>query len=302
MALVGLALWRAGREPSIRPSPSGPGHGDTKTLAGGDGAIAVVTVRGILSFSGGGFGQDDAAEGTIRRLRQLKDDDGVQAVILRINSPGGTVASVQEVHEAVRALQRTGKKVVASFEDVAASGGYYIAAPADRIVANPGSLVGSIGVIFHLYNVEELARKVGVGFQVIKSGAMKDIGSATRPMTAEERSVFEGLVRSAYGQFVNAVAEGRKMPLDKLRPLADGRIFTGEQALKEGLVDALGGFDQAVEEARRAAGIRSPSPRLIMDEKPWGRILDLLKGGAVGSFARWTRWAAPRATLEYVWE
>jgi protease-4 len=126
---------------------------------GEDGSIAVLEIQGPIALSMGGFGRDGGADGVLHRLRELREDRSVKAVILRINSPGGTVASVQEIYDAVRALQKSGKKIVASFEDVAASGGYYIAAPCDRIVANPGSLVGSIGVIFHLNNIEELAKK-----------------------------------------------------------------------------------------------------------------------------------------------
>jgi protease-4 len=300
MAFVALAFWRAGGPGELPPavdvslaSQAGP--------MPTDGAIAVLDIQGPIALSMGGFGGEGAG-GTLRRLRELREEKDVKAVILRINSPGGTVASVQEIHEAVRALQKGGKKVIASFQDVAASGGYYIAAPADRIVANPGSIVGSIGVIFHLNNLEELAKKVGVKSEVIKSGKMKDMGSPTRGLSAEERQVFEGLVQSAYGQFLSAVSEGRKMPLDTLRPLADGRVFTGEQALAAGLVDVLGGFDQAILEAKRVAGLRAEKPRLIQTERPWEKILQLLNFGAAGPWGRFARWAEPRAALEYVWE
>lgn len=303
LALLMVAFWRAG-------GPEGPVSREGKTPSSlsptrrppADGAIAVLDIQGTISLSGGGFGSSGDADGVLRRLRDLRDNKEVKAVILRINSPGGTVASVQEIHDAVIRLQATGKKVVASFQDVAASGGYYIAAPADRIVANPGSIVGSIGVVFHLMNYEDLAKKVGVRSDVIKSGNMKDMGSPFRPLSDKERRVFEGLVQSAYGQFLTAVSEGRRMPLEKLYPLADGRVFTGEQARTEGLVDVLGGFDRAVDEAKQLAGIHSANPRLIVDDNPFGKIIQLLKGVAAGPWGRFSRWAQPRASLEYVWE
>lgn len=265
-----------------------------------DGTIAVVDLKGPIALSMGGAGR--GSESVLRRLREIREDPSVRAVVLRINSPGGTVASVQEIHAAVLSVKASGKKVVASFEDLAASGGYYVAVAADRIVANPGTLVGSIGVIFKLYNTEELAKKVGVRFEVFKSGALKDLGSGSRPLSEEERRVFNGLVQSAYGQFLTAVSEGRKMPIQRLKPLADGRVFTGEQALAVGLVDVLGGFDRAVEEARSLAGLKAAKPKLIYSEKPWARFMELLQESLAGPWARLERWTGPRAALEYVWD
>ncbi len=303
LALLMLALWRSGGPSTTDSAPGKTLLSDrSKGRVPTDGAIAVLDIQGTISLSGGGFGSSGDADGVLRRLRDLRDNKEVKAVILRINSPGGTVASVQEIHDAVLRLQAAGKKVVASFQDVAASGGYYIAAPADRIVANPGSIVGSIGVVFHLMNYEDLAKKVGVRSDVIKSGNLKDMGSPFRPLSDKERRVFEGLVQSAYGQFLTAVSEGRRMPLEKLYPLADGRVFTGEQARAEGLVDVLGGFDRAVDEAKQVAGIHSAKPRLIIDENPFGKIVQLLKGAASGPWGRLARWAQPRASLDYVWE
>ena len=303
LSLLMVAFWRAGGPDAVVPSPGQTTlSARSKSRVPADGAIAVLDIQGTISLSGGGFGSSGNADGVLRRLRALRDNKDVTAVILRINSPGGTVASVQEIHDAVLRLQAAGKKVVASFQDVAASGGYYVAAPADRIVANPGSIVGSIGVVFHLMNYEDLAKKVGVRSDVIKSGNMKDMGSPFRPLSDKERRVFEGLVQSAYGQFLTAVSEGRNIPLGKLYPLADGRVFTGEQAQAEGLVDVLGGFDRAVDEAKQLAGIQSAKPRLIIDDNPLGKIIQLLKGAATGPWGRLSRWAQPRASLEYVWE
>jgi len=301
-ACLALALARSDRKssrPSARPAAAKPG---SAPAFASDGAIAVVDLRGPIALGMGGGLRDGTADGVLRRLRELREQSEVKAVVLRINTPGGTVASVQEIHGAVLALKGDGKKVVASLGDIAASGGFYVAAAADRIVANPGSLVGSIGVVFHLMNFEELTKKIGVQATVIKSGAMKDMGSPYRPLSAEERRVFEGLVASAYGQFLEAVARGRKMPLDQLRPLADGRVFTGEQARAAGLVDALGSYDDALKEAAALAGIKSAHPKIIGPVRSWDRWLEAFGGLFEGPLGEWRRLLGVRGSLLYVWE
>lgn len=301
-ACLALALARSDRKssrPSTRPAAAKPG---SAPAFASDGAIAVVDLRGPIALGMGGGLRDGTADGVLRRLRELREQSEVKAVVLRINTPGGTVASVQEIHGAVLALKGDGKKVVASLGDIAASGGFYVAAAADRIVANPGSLVGSIGVVFHLMNFEELTKKIGVQATVIKSGAMKDMGSPYRPLSAEERRVFEGLVASAYGQFLEAVARGRKMPLDQLRPLADGRVFTGEQARAAGLVDALGSYDDALKEAAALAGIKSAHPKIIGPVRSWDRWLEAFGGLFEGPLGEWRRLLGVRGSLLYVWE
>lgn len=297
---VAVALHRS--DPSAPPTPAAPMPKAGPAPRPSEGALAVVELRGPLSLGMGGGFREGTADGALRRLRELRDRADVKAVVLRINSPGGTVGAVQEIHAAVKALRGRGKKVVASLGDVAASGGYYVAAAADRVVANPGTLVGSIGVVFHLMNVETLTKKIGVESTVIKSGALKDMGSPHRAMSAEERRVFEGLVASAYGQFLAAVSEGRRLPLEKLRPLADGRVFTGEQARAEGLVDALGGYDEAVREAAELAGIKSANPRIVGSERPWERWVEAFGAFFDGPLAEWRRWTGVRGTLQYVWE
>lgn len=232
MAFVALAFWRAGGPGELPPavdvslaSQAGP--------MPTDGAIAVLDIQGPIALSMGGFGGEGAG-GTLRRLRELREEKDVKAVILRINSPGGTVASVQEIHEAVRALQKGGKKVIASFQDVAASGGYYIAAPADRIVANPGSIVGSIGVIFHLNNLEELAKKVGVKSEVIKSGKMKDMGSPTRASPPKSGRFLKGWFKAPTGNFCRRCRKVGKCPWTPFVPWPMGEFLPANRRWRRG--------------------------------------------------------------------
>ncbi len=300
---LALALRNSGRvpaPPSARPTPRFSPKPALKPA--GEGAIAVVELRGPISLGMGCGFRDGAADGVVRRLRELRDQPEVKAIVLRINSPGGTVAAVQEIHGAVLAAKKAGKKVVASLGDVAASGGYYVAVAADRVLANPGTLVGSIGVVFHLVNLEDVTKKIGVRFSVIKSGTMKDIGSPYRSVTEAEKKVFEGLVASAYGQFLTAVSRGRGLSRGKLFPLADGRVFTGEQALAVGLVDALGGYDEAISEAARLAGITSRRPWVIAAARPWERWMRAFGAALEGPWADWRRLIQLRGSLDYVWE
>jgi protease-4 len=209
------------------------------------GKVGVVRIEGMIG---------DTAE-IIDQISEFADDDGIRAVVLRIDSPGGGVASSQEIYQAVRQL-RNNKKVVASMGSIAASGGYLIATATDRIMANPGTITGSISAVMHFANVEELLKKVGVRASVVKSGKFKDIGSPTREMTPEERELVQTIVNDIYDQFVTTVSENRKIPLEKVVKLADGRIFSGRQALGLDLVDELGGLQDAVLLAGRLAGIK----------------------------------------------
>jgi protease-4 len=217
--------------------------------------IGVVLIEGVIA---------DSRE-IIEQIDELNDDDGIRAVVLRINSPGGGVAASQEIYRSVRKLQ-TKKKVIVSMGSVAASGGYLIAAAADRIVANPGTVTGSISAVMHFADVQELMKKVGVRSSVIKSGKFKDIGSPVRDMTAEEKQLIQEIVDDIYDQFVRTIAEDRKIPLEKMLSLADGRIFSGRQALHLKLVDELGSLEDAVLLAGRLAGIEG-KPAVVYAEK-----------------------------------
>ncbi len=189
-------------------------------------AVAVVTVEGVI---------DDSRD-TVRTLDRLAKNQGVRAVVLRVDSPGGGVAPSQEIYDAVLRVHEK-KPIVASLGGVAASGGYYVASGCDVIVANPGTLTGSIGVIMQTGNAAELLKKVGLEGVVLKAGKFKDIGSPLREMTAEERNLLDSLLENVRGQFIAAVSKGRKLPLDDVRKLADGRIYSGEQAKDLRLVD-----------------------------------------------------------------
>jgi protease IV len=186
-----------------------------------------------------------------KQLRKAAKDDHIKAVLLYINSPGGTVAMSQEISDAVRELKEKQKIVYASMGDVAASGGYYIASQADKIYACPGTLTGSIGVIMHLMSLQEIEQKVGVKPYTIKSGEFKDIGTMDRPPTKAEETLLKDIIMDSYDQFITAVSEGRKMDKEVVRKLADGRIYSGRQALKVKLVDSLGGYEEALSELKK---------------------------------------------------
>lgn len=230
-------------------------------LFGGEGPlnlgekVGVIPIEGIIG---------DSVE-IISEIDEFAVNGSIRAVVLRIDSPGGGVAPSQEIYQAVRELRKK-KKVVVSMGSVAASGGYMIAVAADRIVANPGTITGSISAVMHYANVEELLKKVGVRSSVIKSGKFKDIGSPVRTMTEEERSLIQGIVDDIYDQFVGTVSENRKIPLSKIRRLSDGRIFTGRQAKELGLVDELGGLQDAILLAGRLAGMKE-RPEIVYAAK-----------------------------------
>jgi protease-4 len=230
----------------------------------GDEKVAIVEIKGVIIDP----------QPVVEKLIKFRKNEQVKAIVLRIDSPGGGVGPAQEIHAEVKKVQRE-KKVLVSMGSVAASGGYYIACAADRILANPGSITGSIGVIVESLNVEELFRKLGLRSTVIKSGKHKDIASPLRKMTQEEKKLLQGVLDSVHEQFIRAVAEGRNLPLDKVRSLADGRIFSGDQAKTLGLVDELGNLQDTIALAAKMAGIKG-EPEVIYPEKKRFSLLDLL--------------------------
>ncbi|MBP2674992.1 MAG: peptidase, family [Deltaproteobacteria bacterium] len=234
------------------------------SLSGG-GKVAVIPVSGMITSS----------DSVIDQLKKFGKDDSVKAIVLRINSPGGGVAPSQEIHEEVGKLSAK-KPVLASMGAVAASGGYYIAAATRKVYANPGTMTGSIGVVMPFVNAKDLVEKIGIRGMAVKSGQFKDIGSPLRDMTPEERVVLQSVVDNVHLQFVNAVARGRKLPPEEVLKIADGRIFTGEQAKALGLVDALGNLEDTVEAAARMGGITG-EPRVIMPPKSKISMLDLIR-------------------------
>ncbi|HZR83105.1 MAG TPA: signal peptide peptidase SppA [Candidatus Binatia bacterium] len=227
---------------------------------GSDHSVALVPLEGEIRSS------DDFVE----TLDDLADRGSIAAVVVRINSPGGAVAPSQEMYAAVRRL-REKKPVVASLGSVAASGGYYVASAADVVVANPGTLTGSIGVILSLANVTGLLEKIGVQAEVLKAGSYKDMGSPFRPMTDEDRAAFQEMLDQVHTQFIDAVATGRKMDPADARRIANGRVYTGQQAKDLGLVDELGGVEEAVRIAASRSGITGEPTveRISPTRRPW---------------------------------
>ena len=219
------------------------------------------------------------------QLRRAERDRNVKAVVLRVNSPGGSAAASQALYEQVRRLRQAGKPVVVHFTDVAASGGYYVGAAGDRIVSQPATVTGSIGVLIVWFDLRGLQDKVGVQEQVLKSGPYKDILSASRDLTPEERAILEQLLQDSLDQFVAAVAEGRRLPEAEVRRIADGRILSGVEALRLRLVDEVGDQHRAIQLAAELAGL-SGDVRVIVYEQPRsGGLLGLLDGRLPGSEA-----------------
>jgi len=237
--------------------------------------IALVRVEGVILD----------AQQTVGELKRFADNPSVKAIVLRIDSPGGGVVPSQEIYDAVKRVRnKNNKMVVASMGTVAASGGYYIAAATDRIIANPGTLTGSIGVIMELANLEGLLKKIGVESLVVKSGQYKDIGSPLRKMSEDDRRILQSVMDDVHRQFIQAVAEGRSLDEAEVQPLADGRIFTGRQAREMKLVDELGDLEDAIRLAADLAGIEG-EPKVVEPRKRFS-IRELLESRLFGALPR----------------
>lgn len=227
--------------------------------------VALVRVEGPII----------SAVDTIDEIRKYGKDASVKAIVLRVDSPGGAVAPSQEIYEEVLKLTKE-KPVVVSMGTVAASGGYYISAPATKIYANPGTLTGSIGAIMEIPNLKGLMDKVGIKTEVIKSGKHKDLASVFRGIGKEEREILQGVLDDVHEQFIRAVSEGRNIPYDEVREIADGRVFTGRQARENGLVDETGNIRDAIMEAGRLGGIKGEP--VVVSQKERFSLVDLLTG------------------------
>jgi protease-4 len=225
--------------------------------------IGVVEIKGMIASS----------DRIINQLVSYREDNGVKAIVLRIDSPGGGAVPSDEIYQEVMKVRKV-KKVVASLGGIAASGGYYIASGADHIVANPGTITGSIGVIIQVSNVEGLMKLIGLKTYTFKSGEYKDLLSPFREPTQKEREIVMSLIESAHTQFVDSVAKGRNMDVDVVRKIADGRVFSGQRALELDLVDQLGNLQDAIDVAAQMSGIRG-KPNVIYPKKRWS-VFDLL--------------------------
>ena len=225
--------------------------------------VGVIEVFGVIADS----------KQIIEQLHDFRDNDSVKAIVLRIDSPGGGVGPSQEIHDEVKVVDAL-KPVVVSMGSVAASGGYYIAAPAREVLANPGTITGSIGVIMEFANFQELLEKIGLSSVVVKSGKHKDIGSPTREMTAADREILQELIDDVHSQFVTSVADGRGLDQEIVASIADGRIFSGRKAMELGLVDKMGNLEVAIKRAAELAGI-SGEPQVVYPPGKTPGFIDL---------------------------
>lgn len=236
--------------------------------------VGVIEIFGVIS---------DATK-VIGHLKTFREDAAVKAIVLRIDSPGGGVGPSQEIYREIQKTRKV-KKVVSSLGSVAASGGYYAASATDSIMANPGTITGSIGVIMGYTNFQEVLKKIGLTPVVIKSGDFKDMGSPARIMTEKERGILQGFVDKIHRQFVGDAARGRNMEREEMARLADGRIYTGEEAVELGLVDRLGNLEDAIEYAGRLGGISGKISPLYPEEEKLS-ILRQLAEASLGEFVR----------------
>lgn len=252
------------------------------------GDLAILRIEGVLYD----------AEPFLRQIEKLRKSDGVKAIVLRIDSPGGSVGASQEIHEAIERISEV-KTVVASLGPVAASGGYYVALPAKKILASAGSITGSIGVRMEYVNLEELLAWIRVRPETLKSGRWKDVGSPTRPMTAEERHFLEEILKKMHEQFRSAVAKGRNLTPQVVAELSEGQVFTGEEALSKGLIDGLGNLDKAIQTAAELAGIKG-EPEVFYPSREYDNFVDRFWGGAQRAAMSFLYQASfPRVVVSY---
>ncbi len=253
------------------------------------GEIALVRIQGMLMDS----------QNIVRQLSNYRHNPNVRGIVLRIDSPGGAVAPAQEIYNEIMKLKADHKTVYASMGTVAASGGYYIACAADYVLANPGTLTGSIAAVMVFSNIEELTNKIGVKPVIIKSGKYKDVGSPLRGMKPEERKLLQSVVDDVHQQFVQAVAKGRGLPVSEVNEIADGRIMTGQQALTLKLVDEMGGLEKTIELLAKKIGVEG-RPKVI-EEKEKTPFFDWLLQSSLPSRLAATLMPASLPRLQYVW-
>jgi len=241
--------------------------------------VAIVRIDGPIELTGpaGFMGRPSGAEAVVKRLSQLEKDSNIKAIILRINSPGGTVAATQEIYQKVMSMRKKNIIFVASMGDIAASGGYYIASACNFIMANYGTITASIGVIAFSPNLKNLMDKFGIKMNVIKSGKYKDILATHRDMSSEERILLQEMIDLSYHKFVSDIALGRNMSRDDIYPVADGRVMNAETALKNRLIDGLGTFDDSIAKAREMAGLDPDAPVYEEQLSPFREIFSSME-------------------------
>jgi protease IV len=295
LAFIGLLQFQFQKKVAGRVFPGG--GFSTQVGSGGD-RIGLIYISGVIHAgrSTGSFLSEDTSgsDSLVRILDRVSRDDGVKAIVIRVNSPGGSAAASQEIYKAVKEAKKHGKLIVVSMGDVAASGGYYVSAPADVIFADPATLTGSIGVIASFLNYQGLFEKLGLSETTIKSVEHKDIGSPYREMTQAEKEILQKAIDGVHEQFIRDVAEGRGIKLKDVVKIADGSVYTGEQAIEIKLVDKLGGLQDAIEYAAKKTGLGGvPKIDYLQSDRPFSFLLgalseikpDLLQRNPLGSVA-----------------
>lgn len=254
------------------------------------GKIALIRIEGSISSSKSQIFGGASSEEIIRLLKQAREDPSIKAVVIRINSPGGSAAASQEIYGEIIRLKKSGKPVVASIGDIATSGGYYVASAANKIVAEPGAITGSIGAIMVVPQLTEFLKKLGIEFTIIKSGEFKDITSPYREITPEEKQLLQKMLIDVHEQFIKDVSEGRGIEISSIREIADGRIFTGKQAKELRLIDEFGNLNDAIDLAAKLAGIEKPEivefERKTLIESLLGLIVHEFMNNIVNEFQR----------------
>ena len=269
-----------------------PASEESSSVFGGDNRIGVVDLEGLIV----------TPEVVVRQLKRFGDDDSIKAIILHINTPGGGVAATEEIYQEVRRVeQEKHKKVVASVETVGASGGYFVASACNKIFADKGSIVGSIGVIAEWVNYGKLMDWAKLQDVTMKAGKLKDAGSPTRPMTPEEKAYFQGLLDNMHSLFIQAVADGRHLKVADVQAIADGRVWTGDQALPLHLIDQVGDFRAAVKDTAQSVGIKG-EPHLVRPEKERRTLLDLLFGDLSNFLPDRLKLLQTQVGFYYVWQ
>jgi len=275
-------------------------------------SLVYFTLRSQQKESFGGFGDKIAVvdlEGVIlspkemvEQLRKYGDDSSIKAIVIHVNSPGGGAAASEEIYREVLRIRDVNKKrIVASIETVGASGAYYVSSATNKIFADNASIVGSIGVIAEWYNYEELLKWAKLQAIVLKAGEFKDTGSPVRQMTPAERAYMQGLIDNMHTQFIHSVAEGRHMKDAEIQPLADGKVWTGEQAMPLKLIDQIGDFRAAIQDTAKSVGIKG-EPTLVRPEKDRKSVLDLLFGDVSGYLPNPAKLMQTNAGFYYLWK
>ncbi len=260
----------------------------TEVVSGGAGdKIAVVELEGVIA----------ASEDFVRQVKKYRKDTSIRGILLRINSPGGATVPSQEMYEEVRKTREAGKPIVVSMGSLAASGGYYVSCGSSRIVANRGTLTGSIGVVGEFLQVQDALGKLGISVKTIKTGRLKDAGSPTRNMTDEDRRYFQSLLEDVHQQFVQVVETERKLPHERVAAFADGRVFTGLQALELGLVDTLGTYEDALRITADLAGIQG-EPTVVRERRRQS-VWDVVFGDVAQSVTEVKQWLLEYPVISY---